>query len=55
LFLVAGSELKFENPPYDRRLFNELPVIFREQGSGTRLVVEKYLEKTAFPSKRKWS
>ena len=54
LYLVAGSELAFDKPEYDKRIFNELPIIFREEESGTRLVVEKYLEKTAFPSKRKW-
>ena len=53
LYLVAGSELAFDKPEYDKRIFNELPIIFREEGSGTRLVVEKYLEKNEISIQKK--
>ncbi len=53
LYLVAGSDLTFDKPEYDQMIFNELPIIFREQGSGTRLVVEKYLEKNGISIQKK--
>jgi DNA-binding transcriptional LysR family regulator len=53
LYLVAGSELAFDKPEYDKRIFYELPIIFREEGSGTRLVVEKYLEKNEISIQKK--
>ena len=45
LFLVANTKTKFDKPEYTHLVFNKIPLIFREQGSGTRFVVEKYMER----------
>ncbi len=53
LYLVAGARMQFDNPPYDSSLLNDLPLIFREQGSGTRLVVENYLQRNGISVRKK--
>jgi DNA-binding transcriptional LysR family regulator len=52
LFLVANTDKKFSKTPYTRALLNELPLIFREPGSSTRTVMEKFLPQSA-PVKKK--
>jgi len=44
LFLVSNSQQKFTRKTYDHNIFEEIPLIYREQGSGTRLVMEKFLQ-----------
>jgi DNA-binding transcriptional LysR family regulator len=46
LFLVGNREKKFSKRPYDKKLLEELPLIFREKGSGTRYVMQRFLEKS---------
>lgn len=43
LFLVGNKERMFTESGYDSSLLNELPIIFREKGSATRMVMERYL------------
>jgi DNA-binding transcriptional LysR family regulator len=45
LFLIGNRERKFSKRPYDKKLLEELPMIFREKGSGTRHVMQRFLEK----------
>ncbi|GAA4343560.1 LysR family transcriptional regulator [Flaviaesturariibacter amylovorans] len=45
LFLVGNRERKFNKRPYDHKILRELPLIFREKGSGTRHVMQRYLER----------
>lgn len=45
LYLVGNSNLKFGADFQVKNLFKEKPLIFRESGSGTRQVMENYLEK----------
>ncbi len=45
LFLVGNREHKFDKGPYDRKLLESLPLIYREKGSGTRYVMQQFLEK----------
>ncbi len=45
LYLVSNRSHKFKNAPYTRKLFKELPLIFREAGSGTRQAMESFIEK----------
>lgn len=42
LFLIGNSERKFNKTAYKSNIFEELPMIFREQGSATRQTMEKY-------------
>ncbi|MGM9507039.1 LysR substrate-binding domain-containing protein [Larkinella sp. GY13] len=44
LYLVGSQETDFGPKPYTMRLFETIPLIYREAGSGTRLVMERYLE-----------
>lgn len=43
LFLVASRELELTKPSYNISILEKLPLIFREQGSGTRVVMEQFL------------
>lgn len=43
-YLVGSGEEKFKKSPYTKNILKDLPLIIREKGSGTRLVMEKFLE-----------
>jgi len=45
LFLVGSGKEKFKKTPYSKHILKELPLIFREKGSGTRQVMETFLER----------
>jgi DNA-binding transcriptional LysR family regulator len=45
LFLVGSSEAVFNKTTTKKDLFKNLPIIFRENGSGTRQTMEKYFER----------
>lgn len=45
LYLVGNTELKFGDNFHVKDLFKERQLIFRESGSGTRQVMENYIEK----------
>lgn len=46
LYLIGNSETALLNPTFNYHTFkNELPLIFREYGSGTRKIMEGYLKK----------
>ncbi|HLP38515.1 LysR family transcriptional regulator [Lacibacter sp.] len=45
LFLVGNTEKKFQKSPYTKELFDELPLIFREKGSGTRQAMERFFNR----------
>ena len=51
LFLVAAGKQVFEKKMYDKRIFETLPLLFREPGSGTRHTMEQYLVKQRLPVK----
>jgi DNA-binding transcriptional LysR family regulator len=53
LYLVGNTEQKFKQKIYDKSIFEKLPLIYREQGSGTRLTMEKFIEKNNLPVKKK--
>lgn len=45
LYLVGNTETKFKEEKAPKRIFENLPLIFRENGSGTRQTMERYIEK----------
>jgi DNA-binding transcriptional LysR family regulator len=45
LYLVGKAEQKFNKVNNSKDLFKELPMIFREKGSGTRQTMENYIQK----------
>jgi len=53
LFLVGNTEVPFKKKIYDKEIFQELPLIYREKGSGTRQTMENFIEKHKLPVKKK--
>ncbi len=45
LFLVGDKSHKFKKTAYNKSLFKDLPLIYREQGSGTRQAMEKFIQR----------
>ena len=45
LFLVGNAEQKFKKKEHGKELFEDLPLIFREKGSGTRQSMERFLNR----------
>jgi len=45
LYLVGNSERKFKKASYTKALIKELPLIYREKGSGTRQTMELFFER----------
>lgn len=52
LFLIGNSSSTIK-PKNQKLLFKELPLIFREQGSGTRQTMERFIEKYHLPVQKK--
>lgn len=44
LYLVGNTKTKFKKKVYSKEIFQELPLIFREKGSGTRQTMERFIE-----------
>lgn len=53
LFVVGNHDEKFSKREYDKNIFESMPLIYREQGSGTRHVMEKFIRKNNLPVKKK--
>lgn len=53
LFVVANSEKKFQRKEHDKKIFDTIPLIYREQGSGTRHVMEKFINRNNLPVRKK--
>jgi hypothetical protein len=44
LYMMVNAEQTFEKDIYKVSILEELAVIYREEGSGTRYVMEKFIE-----------
>ena len=44
LYLVTGKNSHYPKKKYDVSILEELPIIYREKGSGTRYTMERYFE-----------
>ncbi|WP_426092222.1 LysR family transcriptional regulator [Flavobacterium sp. DSR3-2] len=44
LYLVANIDQQIGNEIQDKKIIENLPIIYREQGSGTRYIMEKFIE-----------
>jgi LysR family transcriptional regulator, low CO2-responsive transcriptional regulator len=53
LFVVGNMEEKYRKKSYDNTIFEKIPLIYREQGSGTRYVMEKFIKANNLPVKKK--
>lgn len=46
LFYVASNKLEIKKNLTKKKLFEQMPLIFREQGSATRNAMESFITKT---------
>lgn len=53
LYLVGNTEKKLRKKIYDKKIFEDLDIIFREEGSGTRLSMERFIKKNKLPVHKK--
>ncbi|WP_291777705.1 LysR family transcriptional regulator [Cecembia sp.] len=53
LYLVANKEFEVEKKFYKKNIFEDIALIYREQGSGTRLTMERYLRDNGIPILKK--
>ncbi|PKP44487.1 MAG: LysR family transcriptional regulator [Bacteroidetes bacterium HGW-Bacteroidetes-13] len=53
LYLVGNAEEKFKKGANAKEIFKELPLIFREKGSGTRQTMESFFERNNIPVLKK--
>lgn len=45
LYLIGNKEVIIPNKPYEKSIFNTIPLIYREEGSATRLIMEQFFER----------
>ena len=53
LYLVGNRDNKIKKGPITKKVFKELPLIFREEGSGTRQAMENFIERNHLPVMKK--
>jgi len=53
LYLVGNKDIYFNEKIYGKKIFETIPLIYREEGSGTRGVMEKFILKNRLPVKKK--
>ena len=53
LYLVSNTRQKFVNKLYDKSIFESLPLIYREEGSGTRKTMELFIKQNNLPVRKK--
>lgn len=53
LYLVGNSQIQIKRNMKIQDVFQDLPIIFREKGSGTRQTMESFFEKNNIPVKKK--
>ena len=53
LYLVGNRDTRFKDKMYDKKIFEQIPLIYREAGSGTRHVMEQFILKNKLPVKKK--
>ncbi|MEZ4775511.1 MAG: LysR family transcriptional regulator [Bacteroidia bacterium] len=49
LFLIGNTERDFHGKIYNNQIFEQLPLIYREEGSGTRRTMENYIRQNQLP------
>ncbi|EAY31292.1 LysR family transcriptional regulator [Microscilla marina] len=53
LYLVGNHQKIFKQKMYSQKIFEKLPLIYREQGSGTRYTMERFIEQKNLPVTKK--
>ncbi len=53
LYLVSNTKQKNKNKIHDKSIFKTISLIYREQGSGTRHIMEQFIERNHLPVQKK--
>ncbi|WP_304063453.1 LysR family transcriptional regulator [Pedobacter glucosidilyticus] len=53
LYLLGNKEHQYNDGPYNKSIFNEIQLIYREAGSGTRFIMESFFEKSKVNIRKK--
>ena len=53
LHLVGNAQHRYHKSQYDKKIFEDLPLIYREVGSGTRQAMERFIEKNRIAAVKK--
>lgn len=53
LYLIGSRENKFKEKIYDKSIFEKIPLIYQEEGSGTRYAMEKFIMQNNLPVRKK--
>lgn len=53
LYLIGNQRIGYKSRINEKAIFKDLPLIFREQGSGTRYVMERFIERNKLPILKK--
>jgi DNA-binding transcriptional LysR family regulator len=53
LYVVGNMDQHFKKGIHDKKVLETLPIIFREEGSGTRVVMENFISKNKLPVRKK--
>lgn len=53
LFLIGNSSQKISKKSVDKKIFETLSLIYREEGSATRTIMEKFIEKNSLSINKK--
>lgn len=53
LYLVGNKDMKIEGEVFTKDIFKELPLIYRESGSGTRQTMEQFIEQNKIKAVKK--
>lgn len=53
LFFIGGKQHTFDKKPIPKKMFESLPLIYREEGSATRNEMEKFIAKNNLPVRKK--
>jgi DNA-binding transcriptional LysR family regulator len=53
LYLVGPANTQLNTKKHDGTIFNDLPLIYREKGSGTRYTMESFIKKNKIPARMK--
>jgi len=53
LYLIGNRETKLPEKQYNKAIFNEIPLIYREEGSATRSVMENFFNLNGIKTKMK--
>jgi DNA-binding transcriptional LysR family regulator len=53
LYLIGPAHTDLDDKIHDSKIFQELPLIYREKGSGTRYKMESFIKKNKIPARMK--